>query len=261
MHKFILRPKSIAESALDGHFSPSPAAAPHPNDDHRANIAPHAERVGESNRAPNEPAREPARAETCLTLSRESINRGNEQDTMKNTLREAVWGPSLVLLAIGAVTFGGCRAKTSLAGSGNPATTDNLVGELPVVQPAPGTPAPGTMDFQITASASKTTVKLGEPIELQITLKNTRAAPMALEFSSGQSFDFQAFAPGSSDAAWTWSADKGFAAVLRSLTLAPGAELKFKTRWNNAPRGRYTICGLVTANGGLRAEAFEVVVE
>ena len=175
---------------------------------------------------------------------------------MKNKLSSI--GISLLVLALSTSVLAGCRAKTSLPGAGAQPAADQPVKELPIVTDT--TPPTNTDPFTVTARAIQAEVKARKPIELEIEVKNTSQKTATLNFSSGQSFDFSATREGEKETAWSWSMDKMFAQALRSQPLEAGKSETFKAQWENAPVGRYTIKGVITANGGLSAAPFTVVV-
>ncbi|HEX9997739.1 MAG TPA: BsuPI-related putative proteinase inhibitor [Abditibacterium sp.] len=160
---------------------------------------------------------------------------------------------TLTLLVLGASILSGCRAKNSLPGAGNPG--GNPTDALPVPKPAPSTP------FQVSARAKKAEFAVGKPVELQIEIKNVSDKTQTLQFSSGQSFNFSATREGEKDTAWNWAMDKMFTQALRSQPLEAGKSLKFDATWENATPGRYLVTGSITANGGLDAAPFLVIVK
>lgn len=83
---------------------------------------------------------------------------------------------------------------------------------------------------------------------LQVT--NASAAPVGLEFSSGQSFDFVVSRDGAE--LWRWSADRMFTQALRSETLAPGETRTYEAAWRPPAadtRGELVARGFLTARG------------
>lgn len=82
---------------------------------------------------------------------------------------------------------------------------------------------------------------------LQVTNGGTQ--PMALQFSSGQSFDFVVTQDGRE--LWRWSADRMFTQALRSETLAPGETRTFSATWNPPAgvHGELVASGFLTARG------------
>jgi hypothetical protein len=72
---------------------------------------------------------------------------------------------------------------------------------------------------------------------LTLEVKNTTGAPLALRFGSAQHYDFVLFDKAGNELT-RWSAERAFAAVLTSLTLAPGETKKFTDALPLAAGGR-----------------------
>lgn len=87
----------------------------------------------------------------------------------------------------------------------------------------------------------------GKTVQFTFQVTNTSNAPIPLEFSSGQSFDFVVLQGGRE--VWRWSADQMFTQALRSEMLAPGATRTFAATWNPPTdlRGELTATGVLTA--------------
>jgi Intracellular proteinase inhibitor len=80
---------------------------------------------------------------------------------------------------------------------------------------------------------------------LQVT--NTTAAPVALDFRTGQEFDFVVLR--GTEEVWRWSGDRMFTQALRTDTLAAGETRTYSASWAPLPRaaGEYTVRGLLSA--------------
>lgn len=87
----------------------------------------------------------------------------------------------------------------------------------------------------------------GNTVHFTLQVSNASNAPVPLEFSSGQSFDFVVLQGGRE--VWRWSADQMFTQALRSETLAPGATRTYEATWS-PPAG---LGGELTATGVLTA--------
>lgn len=192
----------------------------------------------------------------------------NADETMKNALREAMLGPSVLLLALSAISTGtGCQASASSPSQPRPgvptpiaATTGGIEAPGPTEALAP-TEAPVTASpFVVTASAVQTAPGAGEPLDITIEVKNTGDTAQTLHFTSGQQFDVEAFKPGEKTSVWQWSADYRFIQVLRDKVVAPGASLSYKAKWPAPPAGKFSMQAKVTANGGLKAAPFDVTI-
>lgn len=154
--------------------------------------------------------------------------------------------PTLFVAALTLPLLGGCRLFFPTMGA-----------------PLPTMPKPQNvaLPWQVTASANKTRFKKGETVELNISVRNATQAPLTLDFTSGQSFDFQATRVGETDTAWTWSADKSFIMALRQQTIQAGQRQSWKAQWPAPAPGVYRVVGSVTTNPALQAKPFEIVVK
>ncbi len=135
-------------------------------------------------------------------------------------------GALTLLLALLAPVLGACAPPPP------PAAPD---GPMPASSPA----GPLTTSLQVQTGADSVV------FVLQVT--NTADAPVELEFSSGQQFDF-AVLDGTREV-WRWSAERGFTQALGSETVAPGATRTYTASWSPpaGTRGRLTARGTLTA--------------
>jgi hypothetical protein len=89
-------------------------------------------------------------------------------------------------------------------------------------------------------------------VRLTLHVTNTTAAPIELEFTSGQRYDFQiAEVSGElvGETLWTWSMDKSFMQALGTETLAPGGSLRFTEEWQaGGRRGELVGIGRLTSS-------------
>ena len=100
--------------------------------------------------------------------------------------------------------------------------------------------------LMLTVTTDKVRYAPGDPISLTLVVRNRSDAPVTLQFSSGQRYDFTI----GSDAAtlWRWSEDQGFIQMLGEERLEPGAELVYRERAAApAAPGTYRVTGLLTA--------------
>ena len=90
-----------------------------------------------------------------------------------------------------------------------------------------------------------------DAVRLTLHVTNTSGAPIELEFTSGQRYDFQvAEVDGDlvGETLWTWSMDKSFMQALGSETLAPGGSLSFTEEWSSGgQRGEFVAIGRLTS--------------
>jgi hypothetical protein len=199
----------------------------------------------------------------------------NGDETMKNALREAMLGPSVLLLALSAISTGSsCQAAPAGQSPKNQGTAPIVLDTpaTPPTAPAPANNAPTTVEtdapaapneaspFMVQAKAVQTAPKAGEVLDLVIEVKNTSDTLQTLRFTSGKRFDFQAFKPGETEPIWTWSAGRMFTQMLRDQLIEPGATATFKAKWPAPPQGKFSIRAKITANGGLEAAPFTIEV-
>jgi hypothetical protein len=89
-------------------------------------------------------------------------------------------------------------------------------------------------------------------VRLTLHVTNTSGAPIDLEFTSGQRYDFQiAEVDGDlvGETLWTWSMDKSFMQALGTETLEPGGSLRFTEEWPaGGRRGELVGIGRLTSS-------------
>jgi uncharacterized protein (DUF58 family) len=78
----------------------------------------------------------------------------------------------------------------------------------------------------VTASVAKAAYAPGEPVAVQVTVRNASADPVRLTFNSGQRFDLAVRRP-RGDEVWRWSHDKAFIQVVQTITLRAQEALSF----------------------------------
>jgi hypothetical protein len=117
----------------------------------------------------------------------------------------------------------------------------------PVQPERTGDRAPMAADLlELTLETDKSTYRTGEAIDLILRLTNRSSQDTALQFSSGQRYDFQ-IADSTGTTMWTWSADRSFMQVLGSEPLAAGASREHRERFTGQlPPGKYAATGSVT---------------
>jgi hypothetical protein len=83
-------------------------------------------------------------------------------------------------------------------------------------------------------------------IDLTLHVTNVSQGPLVLEFSSAQEFDFVVEQGGTE--VWRWAADRGFAQMLRSDTLAADDSRAYRATWENGGRsGEFEVVGRLTS--------------
>lgn len=142
------------------------------------------------------------------------------------------------LVAIAVVAAVACAAPAP--GTDTPASGDS--------PPAVSTPSESVMmdDLRVSASVETAPVGAGTPITFGITVSNEGAAPVTIDFSDGQRFDFEVFDGGRS--VWRWSADMAFIQMIGQETVRPGAPLSWTADVpDGLPAGTYRLVATVTA--------------
>jgi hypothetical protein len=86
----------------------------------------------------------------------------------------------------------------------------------------------------------------GDSVHMTLHLTSALEAPVDLEFSSGQRFDFQVRRAGG-PVVWTWAADKLFTQALGTERLEAGQTLTWHATWAGAPAGAYEATGRVVS--------------
>jgi len=162
------------------------------------------------------------------------------EDGIQHPLREAVCGPSLVLLALSSL-------------SQTPKTREEEA-KLPL---AVVSATPACVHVRLCFEQDKFVPGL---LELALEIENCASHPVALSFGSVQSFDFTATRVGEVVPFWRWASGRRFTPQLRSLRLDSGCALRFEAQWPDAPEGLWKIEGKVTANGGFDADCMEVEI-
>src|SRR5439155_14861240 len=104
---------------------------------------------------------------------------------------------------------------------------------------------------QLRLTTDRPAYPAGAPVALSLTVTNPGNAPVTLQFSSGQKYDFEVRRAG--QVVWRWAADRMFTQALTSLTLAPGERKVFTETWkqvdNNGhavPAGSYEATAMLT---------------
>ncbi len=103
---------------------------------------------------------------------------------------------------------------------------------------------------ELTLSVDREVYLVGEPVQMELVVRNPASGPVTLQFPSSQRYDFLVLRE-DGRLVWRWSHDKVFAQVLGSLTLDPGEERRYRERWDQTDNegrpvspGRYWVEGL-----------------
>jgi len=103
--------------------------------------------------------------------------------------------------------------------------------------PGPSGPLAGSLEVQV----------LGDTVWLGLHVTNTSGAPLELEFTSAQRFDFEVRTTGGEEV-WRWSADRAFAQAVGSERLEPEATWQERVQWVAGGRkGEYVAVGRLVA--------------
>lgn len=150
-----------------------------------------------------------------------------------------------------------------LSGNGDgpvrpPRPGDDDGGNLPGRPPFPGGGRPGDggegngfSTLSGSTRADRSTARPGDAVALSYSVRNTSSRPIAITFRSGQQFDAVASGPNGS-VIWQDSANKRYAQMLRTITLAAGQQMAYNTTWQvpaNAAPGTYTVSLYLTPGG------------
>jgi len=116
---------------------------------------------------------------------------------------------------------------------------------------APSTP-PGEATvagpLQATLTTDRETYGPGDPVTFTLRVENVGEGALALEFRSGQRYDFVVEDDGGAEV-WRWGAEMGFIQVLGTERLEAGGELTYRERLGaGLPAGRYTARGVLTSS-------------
>ncbi len=106
----------------------------------------------------------------------------------------------------------------------------------------------------LTVTTDKTHYRLGEPVQITLTLTNRSDQQVVCYFNTAQRYDIVVSQAGRE--VWRWSNDRSFAQVTGSLTLSPGQSVEYTERWNGQDNqgtpvtpGTYTITAQITSIG------------
>lgn len=88
----------------------------------------------------------------------------------------------------------------------------------------------------------------GDEVSFVLQVTNVTEAPLALNFRSGQSYDFEV--RDGERVVWRWSDDQMFTQALRRETLPPGESLRYTATWRPPAtlRGEFDVAGRLTAS-------------
>jgi hypothetical protein len=110
----------------------------------------------------------------------------------------------------------------------------------------PGSAPPVTMPWRDSLSATLTTT-VGSDVTFTFTVKNTRDSTATVRFNDSQQYDIRVW-DANDQLAWRWGADKAFAQVVTTRTLAPGESMTFVEHWKPASAGSYHAMAYLTSS-------------
>jgi hypothetical protein len=132
----------------------------------------------------------------------------------------------------------------------------------PRAAPPPAAPAPRGLNVRLELPAERFSLAEHESIPLRFSVINTAARPLALEFSSGQMYDFEVRRNG--ELVWNWAHDRFFTQALQRREVPAGEGIEFTESWNlrnnegePVPPGQYTLRAVLTTMGPAARPAVE----
>ncbi|HSJ13569.1 MAG TPA: BsuPI-related putative proteinase inhibitor [Longimicrobiales bacterium] len=99
-------------------------------------------------------------------------------------------------------------------------------------------PLAGTLEVEVT----------GDTARLTLHATNATEAPVRLEFTSAQRYEFEVWTLGG-ERLWQWSEGRAFAQVVTEEQLAAGGTLRERVAWSGARPGEYIAVGRLLAAG------------
>ena len=150
------------------------------------------------------------------------------------------------LLAVGAVALltGGAQTRCS---AGDPSL---LPPEEEAGDSGNGPTFTTTLALLDAAGTEKVSFQAGEPVTMQLTVRNRTSQAVELDFVSGQQYDFFVFESGGNSPVWRWSATAIFTQGNSSLSFGPGESRTFRVDWaTDGPRQAYEARGALLFDG------------
>ena len=95
--------------------------------------------------------------------------------------------------------------------------------------------------------AATLTASVGSDVALTFTVKNTRSNTLTIRFNDAQQYDFRVWNDKGVQL-WHWAADKGFAQMLTSRTLAPGESVSWTEHFTPPAPGSYRAMAYLTSS-------------
>jgi hypothetical protein len=127
-----------------------------------------------------------------------------------------------------------------------------MLGACSTPRPSADAPEGASVASDSLATSLEVEVRAGN-VRFILHVTNPTTLPVTLEFTSGQRYDFEVL-DANGTGVWTWSADRMFAQVLGTETIAAGGSVKYEAEWRPDRRsGTFTAVGRVSASN-LRVE-------
>jgi hypothetical protein len=109
----------------------------------------------------------------------------------------------------------------------------------------PGSAPPVTMPWRDSLTATLTTT-VGSDVTFTFTVKNTRDSSATVRFNDSQQYDIRVW-DANDQLVWRWGADKAFAQVVTTRSLAPGESVTYVEHWTPLSAGQYHAMAYLTS--------------
>lgn len=125
--------------------------------------------------------------------------------------------------------------------------------------PPPKVPTPPVVVRPSNELPAQLSATVGNVVTLTLTMKNPSAAPIDVQFPSGQKYDFVVIDSLTGKEAWRWSAGRGFPQTVATQTVPGNGSLTFTETWTPPAKGLYLAHGVLVSTSH-RAEAYAPVI-
>lgn len=110
----------------------------------------------------------------------------------------------------------------------------------------PGTTPPMMSPWRDSLTATLT-ASVGSDVTFTFTVKNTSSSSATLKFNDAQQYDIRVW-DANDGLAWRWGADKGFAQMLTTRTLAAGESVTYVEHWTPKAAGKFHAMAYLTSS-------------
>lgn len=116
------------------------------------------------------------------------------------------------------------------------------------------------LHLEMTAKTDRTRYVIGEPIRIEMQVKNLLDKSNTIRFSSGQTYDV--FVTRENAPVWSDSANKRYAQALRNVVWKAGETQTFSAQWNTKglPIGRYRIQAILSSSPKVYAPTVDIFI-